>query len=96
MDKIISCCGVICSECSYYPTDCKGCPTIKGQAFWLEYTGENICKIYDCCVNDKRLEHCGQCEILPCGRFNGSNPTKTPEENKNDFINQLAQLRLMK
>lgn len=47
MDKIISCCGVICSECSYYSTDCKGCRSIRGQVFWLEYTGENICGIYD-------------------------------------------------
>ena len=43
MNKIISCCGVICSECEYYPIDCKSCPIIKGQVFWLEYTGEKIC-----------------------------------------------------
>ena len=48
MKKIISCCGVICSKRSYYPIDCEGCPTIRGQAFWLEYTGENICGLYDC------------------------------------------------
>ena len=96
MDKIVSCCGVICSECSYYPTDCKGCPTIRGQVFWLEYTGENICAIYDCCVNKKKLEHCGKCAKLPCDRFNGSDPTKTAEENENDFIKQLKQLYSMK
>lgn len=96
MDKIISCCGVICSECPYYSTDCKGCPTIRGQVFWLEYTGENICGIYDCCVNSKKLEHCGKCEKLPCDRFNGSDPTKTPAENENDLINQLNQLHSMK
>ncbi|HJA80430.1 MAG TPA: DUF3795 domain-containing protein [Candidatus Mediterraneibacter intestinipullorum] len=38
----------------------------------VEYTGENICGIYDCCVNNKKLEHCGKCEKLPCDRFNGS------------------------
>ncbi len=54
MNKIISCCGVICSKCEYYPIDCKGCPIIKGQVFWLEYTGEKICGIYDCCVNTKK------------------------------------------
>ncbi len=43
MNKIISCCGVICSKCEYYPIDCKGYPIIKGQVFWLEYTGEKIC-----------------------------------------------------
>lgn len=55
MNKIISCCGVICSECEYYPIDCKSCPIIKGQVFWLEYTGEKICGIYDCCVNTKKI-----------------------------------------
>lgn len=37
MDKIISCCGVVCSECQYYPIDCKGCPALKGKHF-----GSNI------------------------------------------------------
>ena len=96
MDKIIGCCGVVCSDCPYYSADCKGCPTIKGQAFWLEYTREKICGIYDCCVNGKKLEHCGKCEKLPCSRFNASDPTKTPEENEKDLINQLAQLHSMK
>lgn len=96
MDKIISCCGVICSECSHDPTGCKGCPIVRGQVFWLEYTGEKVCGIYDCCVNNKKLGHWGKCEKFPCDRFNGSDPTKTPEENKNDFINQLAQRHSMK
>lgn len=95
MDKIISCCGVICSECQYYPADCKSCPTIEGQVFWLEYTGEKICGIYQCCVNTKKLEYCGNCERLPCAEYNGFDPTKTQEENEKDLINQLAQLRAM-
>lgn len=95
MDKVISCCGVICSECQYYHVDCNGCPEIKGQVFWLEYTGEKICEIYECCVNTKKLLHCGRCANLPCHRYNGSDPTKTPEENKNDFIKQLEQLHSM-
>lgn len=95
MNKIIGCCGVICSECQYYPSECKGCPTIKGKAFWLEYTEEEICSIYNCCVNIKKLLHCGKCKELPCDRFNGSDPTKTQKENEEDFINQLNQLRRM-
>lgn len=95
MDKVISCCGVVCSECQYYPADCKGCLTIKGRVFWLEHTGEKICEIYECCVNTKKLEHCGKCEKLPCAKYNGSDPTKTTEENNQDFINQLEQLHAM-
>ncbi|RGU92523.1 DUF3795 domain-containing protein [Clostridium sp. AF15-17LB] len=96
MEKIISCCGVICSECQYFPKECSGCPTVRGHVFWLEYTGEEVCEIYKCCVNEKNLAHCGECEMLPCDNYNGSDPTKTKEENENDFIKQLAQLRVMK
>lgn len=95
MDKVISCCGIVCSECQYYPTECKGCPTIKGIAFRLEYTGEEICAIYECCVNQKILSHCGKCDELPCNRYDGSDPTKTKKENEDDFIKQLEKLRFM-
>lgn len=95
MNKIISCCGVVCSECQYYPIDCKGCPPIKGEVFWLEYTNEKVCAIYDCCLNIKKLTHCGKCKELPCDRYHGFDPTKTPEENESDLIKQLTLLRLM-
>ena len=95
MEEIISFCGVVCSKCQYFPGECSGCSAIKGQVFWLEYTGGTVCDIYECCVNTKNLVHCGQCENLPCDRYNGSDPTKTAKENENDFIKQLAQLRLM-
>lgn len=45
MDKVFSCCGVVCSECQYDPTDCEGCPKIKAHAFWLQFTDEEICAI---------------------------------------------------
>jgi hypothetical protein len=61
----------------------------------LEYTGEKICGIYDCCVNTKKIKHCGKCEKVPCNKYNGSDPTKTLKENNEDLINQLAQLRTM-
>lgn len=96
MEKVISCCGVVCSECQYYPNECKGCPTIKGQVFWLEYTGGKVCEIYECCVQMKKLAHCGKCANLPCDRFDGIDPTKTQEENDNDYRQQIAQLASMK
>lgn len=61
MEKKISCCGTICSECEYYPDSCRGCQEIKGRVFWLEYTQESICDIYECCMNQKKHDHCGQC-----------------------------------
>ncbi len=93
METIISCCGVICSECKSYPHDCKGCPDIKGKAYWLEYTGEEICGLYDCCVNQKKLFHCGECDLLPCEHYERDDPTKTPVENAEDRRKQMEQLR---
>lgn len=59
------------------------------------YTNEKVCAIYDCCLNIKKLNHCGKCKELPCDRYHGFDPTKTPEENENDLIKQLALLCLM-
>lgn len=95
MDKIISCCGVVCSECRFFPEECKGCPEIKGNVFWLQYTGETVCSIYDCCINNKHLEHCGKCASLPCEKYSNDDPTKSPEENAEDRRKQLEQLKSM-
>jgi hypothetical protein len=95
MDKIINCCGAVCSECKHFLTSCKGCPESKGKAFWLEYTGEDICEIYDCCNNKRHLEHCGKCASLPCERYFRDDPTKSHEENAEDRRKQLEQLKSM-
>ena len=90
---VISCCGVVCSECASYPAECKGCPAIKGKVYWLEYTGGEVCEIYDCCMNQKQFAHCGKCSELPCGRYESSDPTKTEEENDEDHRKQMEQLQ---
>lgn len=92
--SVISCCGVICSECEAYPKECKGCPEIEGKVYWLEYIGGTICDIYDCCIK-KKYAHCGQCSELPCKRYENDDPTKTPEENARDHQKQLEQLKKM-
>jgi hypothetical protein len=95
MENIISSCGVICSDCGLFPHDCKGCPEIKGKVYWLEHTGGKTCHIYDCCVNTKKLPHCGKCDLLPCENFDLDDPTKSPEENAEDRRKQLEQLRML-
>lgn len=92
VEKKISCCGTICSECEYYPDSCRGCQEIKGRVFWLEYTQESICDIYDCCMNQKKHDHCGQCAKLPCSRYERVDPTKTQEENTADYCAQIKNL----
>lgn len=85
-------CGMVCSDCEYYPADCRGCREIKGKVFWLEYTEEEICDIYDCCQNQKKYVHCGHCDELPCRRFEHDDPTKTSEGNEADRCMQMKNL----
>ena len=93
MEKIISCCGVVCSDCEYYPEDCKGCREIEGKVFWLQFTGGDICDIYDFCIEKKQLAHCGKCSALPCEHYAKNDPTKPEEENKAILKKQLEQLK---
>lgn len=93
MKKRLGCCGVFCEECRHYPSECKGCTEIKGSVFWMKYAGENICDIYDCCINKKKYVHCGKCEEFPCDLYNHDEPTKPPEENRLEHLNQMKMLR---
>ena len=96
LKKIISCCGAVCSGCEKYPNDCKGCSDVKGKVFWLEFTGGMVCDIYNCCVDQKRFDHCGQCSSLPCQFFLDTiDPNKTKEENEKILESQLYHLKSM-
>lgn len=93
MQENISCCGVDCGACRFYPNDCAGCAAIEGRAFWLQFTGGDVCDIYDCCVVQKQYAHCGQCAQLACDRYNQKDPTQSDEENEATFQRQLKTLR---
>jgi len=52
-------CGIYCSECEYKESmGCKGCVNIENP-FWGK------CEIKKC-VEDKSLNHCGECKEFPC------------------------------
>jgi len=58
-------CGCLCDslKCKeVYKIDCEGCINIK-QPFWGE------CPVKTCCEN-KKLNHCGECEDFPCELLN--------------------------
>ena len=57
-------CGAVCVECASFPLECGGCRKIKGKVFWLRYTGDDVCRIYDCC-RTRRKKNCGDCPDLP-------------------------------
>ena len=62
-------CGIYCGSCEYLEGQCPGCGNVKGRPFWTSQMNVEVCPLYDCCVNRKRLEHCGLCDELPCELF---------------------------
>ncbi|MGL4670350.1 MAG: DUF3795 domain-containing protein [Methanobacteriaceae archaeon] len=93
MKKVESCCGVVCSDCEWYPKSCLGCPSIQGKAFWTKYLNKDICDIYQCCINEKKYKDCGECKDLPCEKYNQKDLTKTKEENQTTFNKQIENLK---
>ena len=67
--KYACACGVYCDECSMLGKRCKGCGNVKGKPFWTVEYPNGICPIYNCCCNEKSLEHCGFCNDFPCKIF---------------------------
>ncbi len=85
-------CGAVCIECKIYPAQCAGCTNIKGKVHWLSYTGQDVCAVYDCCVNSKKFKNCGVCENLPCDRFT-KDPTISDEQNAENLAKMIANLK---
>lgn len=92
MENSISCCGAECAECRFYPGECAGCATIQGKVFWTEYTGDSLCRIYECCVLAKEFAHCGLCAELPCERYGLKDPTLSDAENEAGNERRMAVL----
>ena len=84
--------GAVCAECGLFPQTCGGCRKIKGKVYWLQYTGDNVCKVYDCCVNGKGHKNCGACEKLPCEKFT-KDPTVSDEENAAHLESMVKRLK---
>ena len=85
-------CGTICSQCDFFPIQCKGCRQIKGKVFWTKFTNDECCKVYDCCVNKKKQKNCSQCSALPCERFT-KDPTISDEQNNANLKIMLNNLK---
>ena len=57
-------CGKYCGLCDEHVVHgCSGC------ACQLGLTCHGECAIFQCCVVDQGLEHCGLCEQFPCEIF---------------------------
>jgi hypothetical protein len=62
-------CGLYCGTCEHLDNKCKGCGHVQGRPFWTSLMQIAACPLYDCCVNNKHLEHCGLCPEFPCATF---------------------------
>lgn len=85
-------CGAVCADCARFPDACKGCRTIRGKVYWLQYTGGRRCAVYECCVNGKKLRDCGGCPSLPCEKFT-KDPTVSDEQNEEHLAEMLKNLK---
>jgi hypothetical protein len=92
MENELSSCGVLCGKCGYFGKSCGGCKAVEGKVFWLAYTGESVCSIYNCCIHEKKYANCGSCGKLPCSFYALKDPTKTDEENDRELKLQLERL----
>ncbi len=92
-NDLLSPCGVDCAECDKYPSECGGCRAERGVVWWLEYSGENVCPQYACCVIEKGYESCAACPDLPCAHFSNADPTKSDAENAEILLRQLKALK---
>lgn len=67
--KLAPICGLVCSCCPYLGAQCPGCGHVEGRPFWAASLASGTCPLYECCRNQRRLEHCGLCGEFPCKMF---------------------------
>lgn len=80
---MLSPCGVNCEECGSYRDTCAGCREIGGKVYWAGYVGAEICPMYNCSINERSLNHCGECAELPCRYYyETQDPSTTTEEHE--------------
>ena len=90
----ISNCGSICGECEYFKTKCVGCYEIKGKTFWTDELPDKICPLFNCSINEKHLNNCGDCNDLPCEMFNElKDPNTSDEEHHKMLAIRVSRLR---
>ncbi|MBS3742134.1 MAG: DUF3795 domain-containing protein [Candidatus Cloacimonetes bacterium] len=93
MNRYIGVCGCICSDCRVFQKSCDGCYDIEGKPVWLPDVDMKICDFYDCCVNEKKFSHCGECEDIPCDKFwKNKHPEWSEKQHKRIVIERVKML----
>ena len=67
--RLAAVCGRYCGRCNAYQADgCCGC------AYQLGSTRRGDCPLFECCISERGLEHCGLCLDFPCQVFVSHGP----------------------
>jgi hypothetical protein len=62
--RLAAVCGRYCGTCAAYQAGgCCGC------AYQLGSTPRGECSLFECCISEQGLEHCGLCLDFPCQVF---------------------------
>ncbi len=95
--KIQTVCGYSCSDCEHRGNKCTGCNETGGKPFWNAVAGIDCCPVYDCCVNERKLPHCGKCPDLMCERFSRfKDPDMSKEQVQAVLVRIEGELRARK
>ena len=88
----ISCCGTDCCKCSFFGNVCKGCNASLGRVFHAPEG--KACAIYECSINQKGLQGCGECEHVPCEIWRRTkDPSYTEEEFERSIQERIERLK---
>ena len=97
MEKIpgeLAPCGVYCGACPSFNKSCLGCQSeIKNQKRASKWG----CKIRKCCLEEKKLDFCGNCLEFPCVNINkkliNSHPGDSKFKYRHEIPTNLAKLK---
>jgi hypothetical protein len=68
---------------------------MTGKPFWTTEATENgICPLYDCSINKKMFNNCGECSDLPCKIFiDLKDPSISDSEHQKSIKQRVTNLR---
>ncbi len=90
---MVTVCGLYCNECHSYQGECNGCREVSGKPYWVQYIGEEVCPIFNCC-EDMGIVNCGKCNDIPCKKwYDLKDPNLSEEEHLKSINERVAELK---
>ena len=87
-------CGVDCTACGAFGTECDGCRKLKGAVPWVPFLGAMVCPIYACAEN-RGFGSCALCGEKPCKLWlvDTRNPNLSDADFERDIAARLENLK---